>query len=79
MSWCKKKFLSYLKSKIFPLKNLDKTPTPKPTTKPGFGPAIIDTPKATKTETKYKISPVKLHEKFSNEIANEEKIWTMKY
>ena len=78
MSWWKEKFLSYFKSKISLLKNLDKTPTPKPTINTVSGLAIFDTPKATKAETKY-ISPVKLHEEFSNEIENEEKILTMKY
>lgn len=37
---------------MFPMKNLDKIPTPKPASTITVNPAVFDTPKRTKAQTK---------------------------
>ena len=69
-SYHQKKVINNFKSKIFPIKNLDKTPT----LKPAPDSKVFDKPKTTKAKTKCKIFPLKLREDFLSEIKNEEKI-----
>ena len=65
------------KSKIFPIKDLDKIPPPEPAPKPSPklepDPKVFDTPKSTKVKTKHENSSLKLCEEFWNEIVNDEK------
>ena len=65
----REKVLNNLKSKLFPIKNLCKVPTPQVVTEPT--PEVATEPiKAAKTKpkTKLKISTLKLCEELSNEI-----------
>ena len=63
--------LNSFKSRLFPIKYLDKTPTCEPTPEPATEPEVAT--KATKAKTKRKISSLKLCEKPLNEIKSEEK------
>ena len=67
--------LKTFKSKIIPIKNIDKflTPTPELTPKLEPDPTAFDTPKSTKVKTKHKTSSLKLSEHFWNDIVYEEK------
>ena len=82
----REKVLNSFKSDIFPIKNLDKIPTPKeiPNSKlePTLNPAVFDTPKITKAQTKkskYMTSPLQLRENVVNMVVNDKKTKTMKY
>ena len=67
--------LDSFKSRLFPIKNVDKILTRKPTPGPATEPEVATEPtKATTTKTKSKIFSLKLREKFLNEIKNDEKI-----
>ena len=82
----REKVLNSFKSDIFPIKHLGKIPTPKeiPNSKlePTLNPAVFDTPKITKAQTKkskYMTSPLQLRENFVNMVVNDKKTKTMKY
>ena len=70
----KERVLSNFKSRLFLIKNLDTIPTRETTTEPATEPEVaIELTKPTKTNTKRKISSLKLRENFFNKIKNEEK------
>ena len=56
----REKVLNSFKSRLFPIKNLDKTPTREPATEP----EVASEP--TKAKTKHKISSLKICEEFVN-------------
>ena len=75
---------NFRKGRLFPITNLDKIPTPEPTSGVAAEPTpevtwepisevAIEPTKATKGKNKRKTSSLKLLEKFLNEIKNEEK------
>ena len=81
----REKVLNSFKSDIFPIKNLGKIPTPKeiPNSKlePTLNPAVFDTPKITKAQTKkskHMTSPLQLRENFVNMVVNDKKTKIMK-
>lgn len=81
----REKVLNSFKSDIFPIKNLGKIPTPKeiPNSKlePTLNPAVSDTPKITKAQTKkskHMTSPLQLRENFVNMVVNDKKTKIMK-
>ena len=81
----REKVLNSFKSDIFPIKNLGKIPTPKeiPNSKlePTLNPAVSDTPKITKAQTKkskHMTSPVQLRGNFVNMVVNDKKTKIMK-
>ena len=68
----REKFLNSFKSRLFPIKKLDKVPTCEPTPEAATEQEVAAEPtKATKPKTKRKISSLKLHEEFLNKIKNE--------
>ena len=77
----REKVLNTFKSKLFPIKNLDKIPRHEPVPEPATEPKIAKEPatkptkatEATKVDTKSKTSLLKFWEKCLNEIKNEEK------
>ena len=81
----REKVLNSFKSDIFPIKNLGKIPTPKeiPNSKlePTLNPAVFDTPKITKAQTKkskHMTSPLQLRGNFVNMVVNDKKTKIMK-
>ena len=73
----REKVLHKYKIRLFSIKKLDKIPTTEPTTKSEVTKELATEPevateptKATKAKTKRKISLLKFHEKFLNEIGN---------
>ena len=81
----REKVLNSFKSDIFPIKNLGKIPTPKemPNSKlePTLNPAVSDTPKITKAQTKkskHMTSPLQLRGNFVNMVVNDKKTKIMK-
>ena len=72
----REKVLNSFKSRLFPIKNLDKIPTheptPEPATEPEVATELTEATKATKTKTKRKISSLQLHQEFLNKMKNEE-------
>ena len=70
----REKVLNTFKSRLFPIKYLDKIATREPTPEPATEPEVaIESTKVTKAKTKRKMSSLKLHEEFLNKIKNEEK------
>ena len=69
----REKVLNSFRSRLFPIKNLDKIPTQKPATEPEIATEPTKARKATEAKTESKISSLKLCEEFLNEIKNEEK------
>ena len=64
-----------MKSNIFPVKNVDETPTLESTPEQTSDPTVFDTPKLAKAQTKkskHRISLLKLRETFVNKILNDE-------
>ena len=81
----REKVLNSFKSDIFPIKNLGKIPTPKeiPNSKLELtlNPAVSDTPKITKAQTKkskHMTSPLQLRGNFVNMVVNDKKTKIMK-
>ena len=60
----REKVINNFKSRILPMKNLDKIPTYDPTLDPTLEATVFDTPKPIKEQTKK--LPFKLHERFLN-------------
>ena len=66
-----KKILNTFKSRLFPIKNVDKIPSLEPIPEPE--PEVATESKEIKAKTKRKISPLKLREEFLNKVKNEGK------
>ena len=65
----REKVLNRFKSRLFPLKNLNKTPTREPTPEPATEPEVATEPtKATKAKPKRKISSLKLLKNFKMKL-----------
>ena len=69
----REKVLNSFRSRLFPIKKLDKIPTQKPATEPEVAAEPTKARKATEAKTKRKISSLKLCEEFLNEIKYEGK------
>ena len=63
-----KKILNTFKSRLFPIKNVDKIPSREPIPEPATEPEVATESKETKAKTKRKISPLKLREEFLNKV-----------